>query len=250
MDEEYARRRKLTFRQAEGLEELPKQFNLKNLPTSLRNEIWSVLYFSIEKSRDDYTERIDSPWYGIMFRKHILFDHKPIDEFGRVEDHVKPIKALVLNATYDEVYEFIQFVLRDGDVPKNLGAQINEVLTSNLSAYRVVGGDTLVPIANEMTREALSTGLSDTASKGFPGAHSHLKQASRQLSLGDYAGSVRESIHAVESTARQITGKQKLSDALDELSKSYSIHKSLRAGFSALYGYTSDEKGIRHPLID
>lgn len=28
------------------------------------------------------------------------------------------------------------------------------------------------------------------------------------------------------------------------------IHGALKSGFKAIYGYTSDEKGIRHPLLD
>jgi hypothetical protein len=28
------------------------------------------------------------------------------------------------------------------------------------------------------------------------------------------------------------------------------IHRALKHGFGNIYGYTSDEKGIRHPLLD
>jgi hypothetical protein len=41
-----------------------------------------------------------------------------------------------------------------------------------------------------------------------------------------------------------------LKDALGKLEKSVSIHGGLRSGFLSIYGYTNDEKGIRHPLLD
>jgi hypothetical protein len=42
----------------------------------------------------------------------------------------------------------------------------------------------------------------------------------------------------------------RLTGALDRLGKSASIHGALKAGFNSIYGYTNDEKGIRHSLLD
>jgi hypothetical protein len=41
-----------------------------------------------------------------------------------------------------------------------------------------------------------------------------------------------------------------LAPALAKLEKSVRIHHNLQAGFSQLYNFTSDEEGIRHPLLD
>jgi hypothetical protein len=41
-----------------------------------------------------------------------------------------------------------------------------------------------------------------------------------------------------------------LDGALKELCAKTEIHGALQAGFSKLYGYISDEKGIRHALLD
>jgi hypothetical protein len=50
--------------------------------------------------------------------------------------------------------------------------------------------------------------------------------------------------------ARTIGGTRSLAGALQKLaSKSY-VHPALKSSFTALYGFTSDEKGIRHPLLD
>jgi hypothetical protein len=38
--------------------------------------------------------------------------------------------------------------------------------------------------------------------------------------------------------------------ALARLEASAKIHGALKSGFGSIYGFTSDEKGIRHPLLD
>ena len=86
---------------------------------------------------------------------------------------------------------------------------------------------------------------------GLAGAVSHLRQASESINQGDYPGAVRESIHAVESTARQTNPHAKtLEPALKSLEGAGGLHPALKRAFSNLYGYTSDEQGIRHALID
>jgi len=51
---------------------------------------------------------------------------------------------------------------------------------------------------------------------------------------------------------REITGNPKasLGDALNELEKQERIHRALKKGLSAIYGYTSDQGGIRHAMLE
>lgn len=68
----------------------------------------------------------------------------------------------------------------------------------------------------------------------------------------DYRNSIKESISAVESLARILTKNNKatLGDALRLLEQRRGLHLALREAFSKLYGYTSDEQGIRHAMLD
>jgi hypothetical protein len=85
----------------------------------------------------------------------------------------------------------------------------------------------------------------------FHGARAHLRNAGSELTAGNYADSIRESIQAVESVARVLEPSAKsLAPALAKLEKSVRIHHNLQAGFGQLYNFTSDEKGIRHQLLD
>ena len=84
----------------------------------------------------------------------------------------------------------------------------------------------------------------------YAAAREHLTKAAERLTAGDWPGGIRESMHSVESVVRVLTGRGKFSDAVAVLEKRWNIHRALKASFGNLYGYTSDEPGIRHPLID
>lgn len=44
--------------------------------------------------------------------------------------------------------------------------------------------------------------------------------------------------------------RETLGKALAALKREEGLHGALKRGFSALYGYTSDEPGVRHALLD
>lgn len=88
---------------------------------------------------------------------------------------------------------------------------------------------------------------------GIDSAVTHLRQAAEHINIEQYADSVADSIHAVESVARTIdpNNGDSLAKALKSLENAGLLkHKALKDAFIKLYGYTSDEKGIRHALVD
>ncbi|ANM12457.1 MULTISPECIES: hypothetical protein [unclassified Rhizobium] len=115
-------------------------------------------------------------------------------------------------------------------------------------AYRLLDGS-VVPISSEEEGEAIYTALDAMSRPGLGGARIHLLKAGSSLTAGEYADSVRESIHAVESVARSLTGEASLQKALTEIGKKHPMHPALKSGFSNIYGYTSDANGIRHPMV-
>lgn len=122
------------------------------------------------------------------------------------------------------------------------------VLVEERCAYRVVEGS-IVPVASEQEGQTLTTALSILDRTGMSGARSHLSKAGSLLTSGQYADSIRESIHAVESVARSLTAEQSLTSALKSLAKNHPLHPALERGFNSIYGYTSDANGIRHPMV-
>jgi hypothetical protein len=87
------------------------------------------------------------------------------------------------------------------------------------------------------------------------GVSSHMTQALALLGQKpepDYRNSIKESINAVESAAKFIDGSKGsgLRGALNRLARSVQLHPAMQEAFLKLYGYTSNEDGIRHALLD
>ena len=110
---------------------------------------------------------------------------------------------------------------------------------------------TILPAATRQEGEAIIEALRELRKAGLKGTEAHLLKAGELVNRGDWPGSVRESIHAVESVARQLDpgASKTLGPALTSLEKGGQLHPALKEAFNKLYGYTSDEEGIRHPLI-
>jgi hypothetical protein len=130
----------------------------------------------------------------------------------------------------------------------------NYVFEREMSGFRFIAGE-LAPISSPAEMGEILHALETTSRTRLNGAHHHLQSALSLLAKKpepDYRNSIKESISAVESIAK-ILGKENshgLSDALSELSKLTNLHGGLQAGFNKLYGYTSDENGIRHAILD
>ena len=121
-------------------------------------------------------------------------------------------------------------------------------------AVQTINGlPTIVPRSSEESGAATQQAIETIEQKGPAGAKTHLHDAVEAINEQRYADAVRESIHAVESVARTIdpeAGKT-LGPALKSLEKEGVLnHRALKEGFSKLYGYTSDENGIRHALLE
>lgn len=117
-------------------------------------------------------------------------------------------------------------------------------------AYRFVEKE-IVEISSKEEIVAIETALKKIENN----VRVHLQSALNLLAkkpTGDYRNSIKESISAVEAVCREMTGKNTLGDALNELEKAgIEIPKVLKLGFEKLYGYTNNkETGIRHALMD
>ena len=125
---------------------------------------------------------------------------------------------------------------------------IQTVLTHCHAPYRVVDGYIMFPVASDDDLKTITATFADLRRAGLGGAREHLKSAATYLTNGNFADSVRESINAVESVAKALEPTADLSKTLAKLENSAKIHGGLKKGFLAIYGYASDEKGVRHSL--
>ena len=154
----------------------------------------------------------------------------------------------------EEIWKFIEPITKSEIEREEFEHMLNYNLTRELSGYRAIEGE-LVPITDEQEIEAIRQAVSTSSSLGLNGVREHITKALELLGKKpnpDYPNSIKESISAVESICKLLTGEKSggLDKPLAKLSAKISFHESLRKGFLKLYGYTSDEDGIRHPILE
>lgn len=256
MATEYEDRKRLTFEQAEGAEPLPSQLKLKEISPELRARLWSVFHQLLTEARQK------SPWGAedelegrlpeVLYEWHVVRCYQPADEFAPSYKYwLDQLKPLFMEGHYTKLLGFLQWVLRQESRPYGLDIAVDEAFRESRAAYALFENDTIVPIGSDPEHETLARAFADVGTSEFHGARAHLRNAASELTAGNYGPSIRESIHAVEAVARVLEpGAQTLGPALSKLGKSVRIHPALGKGFGSLYGFTSDEKGIRHALLD
>ena len=250
----------LTFSQAAGIDPLPQPAKLGEFPSTARNALWSRIYLWIRASGvmhfGENNERLGDPWDAILYDYHVSGLNRPGDEFDSgLHIHLPALKRLFLDQDYNRVFDLVLFVMRHELAPNGFREFVATTLQKCLCAYSfttIEGMWTIVSSAIPEQRTSHEKALRVLTDGPFGGAREHLRKSADCINAGDYSGSVRESIHAVESVARRLDSNARtLSEALVSLAKrGLVLHGAFKSGINKLYGYASDEDGIRHSLSD
>ena len=195
---------------------------------------------------------IGPPWTEILLALHIDFRGRPFDEFiSTLARFVEEYKGRFLaTEPFNRIFDILEMIMRRRECPSPFINDIAAAFEDCRLAYVVDRGFPvmILPAATPEEGAAIRNALEDVRAAGLPAAESHLRESGRLINAGDWAGSVRESINAVESVARRIEPEaQTLGSALKKMG---GLHPALKEAFSSLYGYTSDEQGIRHARLD
>ncbi|WP_201546914.1 AbiJ-NTD4 domain-containing protein [Psychrobacter lutiphocae] len=171
-----------------------------------------------------------------------------------VSSVIKYIKDWFFNSNWYEKYDFMEYIsfLDYTDVNTNFTESCNSTLERESAGYRIVEHK-IIQITSEEEILAIEDAINSSIS--MKSVETHLRTALEYLSSRenpDYRNSIKESISAVESFCKILTGDSTatLGKALNKIEKSHKIHGALRSAFTALYGYTSDSGGIRHSLLE
>lgn len=247
----------MKFSERIGKSKVKTELEKAGISQELRNSLWTILLEMILQKRSN-----EKPYgtvhseLSIYYRAlWIHFFKYPIDNLPWSYDTVDSGRARLIirewffNSSWDQVLDLIEF---SADYNPLFTKVCNDFLKKEFSAYRFVEGK-LIEINSK--EEIIEIEKAIHNSDKFRSVKTHLETALELLSdrkKPDYRNSIKESISAVESLTKIITKNEKttLGQALKEIEKKHSIPSSLKTAFSALYGYTSDEGGIRHSLID
>lgn len=243
-----------SFSQRRGLKPVSEVIQLEGMNRDLKNSLWNVLS---ENFLLEYSDTVKNH-YGFSYNskdietyiKHLWKDFfkYQLDDLP-IYNIVGDIRSKYNYFNWNEVYDFLEFTINYLESVE-LVEEVNLVLEKELSGYRFIEG-VFAEITDEREIEILQEEISDT---DFPAVSRHLQRALELMSdreNPDYRNSIKESISAVESLAKEITRKPEatLGQALKVLEGSKNLHPALKDSFLKLYGYTSDEGGIRHAML-
>ncbi len=163
------------------------------------------------------------------------------------------IENTILRSDYDDVLTLIeaigQYWGNNSWRKEHIYFGFNQLFEKEYIGYRFIDGF-IVPITDKIEIETINTALDNK----FSEISEHISKATKLLSdreKPDYENSIKESITAVETICKIITNLNKseatLGNMLKQLEKNnIYIHHALKTAFNNLYGFTSNETGIRH----
>lgn len=230
----------MNFSQRKGLGFVRQSLQNDEMSAELRTSLWNVLHRVIlsvpgfrraSRHQRGHIVQLAAELWEHYFKLPV--EAIPYDP----EEILNAIKSMFFEAKWNEIYDFIEAVVKITGTPRGLVGDINVVLERELSGYRLMDG-VFVDVTSEVELAALETAFQDDQ---FSGVTAHLKQALAHLSnreAPDYRNSIKESISAVEGMVQIVSDDSKatLGDSLKKLKKAGKLHGALSSGFSKLYG--------------
>lgn len=230
-----------------------------SISPDLRISLWNLLKLHVWDHA--HFSRIDNGTYLSsgnadlqLLCTRLWFDYfkRPLDTLNDEWSAVLvDLRKYFFDCPWYEAYDLIEFIASNFPYPRPeyFIEACNRVLEREVSAYRFVGG-LITRVTDEVEIDAI-----DHALMGPQGpVRTHLRRALELLSdraSPDYRNSIKESISAVESLVGAVLGeKGTLGQLIKKLEQEIGLHPALRTAFSSLYGYTSDEDGIRHAIME
>ena len=164
-------------------------------------------------------------------------------------------RAVIESTEWYTIFDFIERYLAVSSESTSIEMTkvFNHILEDEVSAYRILD-NLVVPITNKAELKTIE----EAKSIPYDSVRTHISKALALYAdrkAPDYENSIKESISAVEAMCCIITGltgtQATLGAAIKKLKDNgVHIHRAMESAFSSLYGYTSDENGIRHGGID
>lgn len=250
----------MRFSERFGFRPARLELQKNDIDEPLRAGLWTALSVTILDFNfiyDDWEDR----YFPLARQTYVHFFKRPIDDAPRDADDFRAlIKKFVLSSEWHAVYDIIEYFAAAEDKTSNANERrslsfeklVNQFLEEEKSAYRLVGHQ-ITPLTTDS--EIAEVDRSAKLRGRFAPVSQHMSAALRfynDRKGADYRNSIKESISAVEAAARILTGDDKatLGVALKVLNEKHSLHPALKEAFSRLYGYTNDEGGIRHAMLE
>lgn len=269
------------FSQRYGYEPLPEPMRLEYISDDLRREIFDATYLflrGMSTSSYGWIIDLDSECIKIilgevqkipqikvdLYFTHVVQSFENVILRGNFSDFLNCLEIII-----NRSLEFLEGIIRlKGelliftsesslfDAISKLRDEIARLFDKHAAAYQLDISKSpywFLPRVSKEQGEATQQAIETLHQGGMDSGAQHLRQAAEHMKNKQYPDSVADSIHAVESVARTIdpNNGDSLGKALKSLENAGLLkHRALKEAFMKLYGYTSDEEGIRHALVD
>lgn len=248
---------RLSFSQRMGFTPSKPPLQVDSLDDKTRMDLWNLFYSyfngEIGNSYISYLSDRKKTFCARIWINILQSDLSELYDTDQIKDSINNYIRSDSTPWY-KVLDFFEYLIQENRELHNFFTPfVNQVFESNNVGYRVIGEE-ITPITNQTELEAINAALN--LPSPFDGAKEHIATALKHFSdkkNPDYRNSIKESISAVESVCMVLENdpSASLGQALKHLEDhGVAIHSCLKSGFSKLYGYTSDEGGIRHAMIE
>ena len=218
----------------------------------LKKRLWTAFY---SKQYDPYEVISDVTLTNIenmMNKLGVIFQY-PDNRIAKQKNAEALQKYLLDSNKWYLMYDFVEKYLELLDIEEwqHVVAEYNKILEEEVSGYRIING-LVAPIISENELQSIT----EATQTPYDAVNTHINKALSLFAnrkIPDYENSIKESISAVEALCKTIVDDEKdsLGKALKKLeSKGIPQHTAFRNALDSLYGYTSDEGGIRHAGVD
>ena len=229
------------FSERHGYTQL-KPFQREAMDEDLRTGLWNAFSESFPSIATYHIIGSSTSSNSIYRDIHRHFLKKSLTEYcdNYVEANDKTIEQIFLFEEWHRVLDLVEYVAQTQD-EESFADECNAVLTQENSAYRIIVGGFVTEITSEQEIVEIETALKVP----YAPAKEHLRKALTLLSdrkNPDYENSIKESISAVESIAKEITGKEK---SLNALTQTLKLPPGLKTALDEFYNWAS-KYGIRH----
>jgi hypothetical protein len=239
---------KLLFSQRHGYTPIKMDIQLESMDDDLRRNLWDWVSISLgvdQKKRD--------------MAIHTQLFKRPLDELNHYSHAPDSFSfRSTLRSYYDaaqwyQIYDLIELSLEHSSdfFREKYIEPFNQILENNLAGYRYIEGR-ITPITSPAQIATIEQAFDDVAPVNFAPVHQHLKKALDFYSnrhKPDYANSVRESVTALESLVKLITGTDTVD--MNKVKQLLNLDDAkLASSIVSLWGYSNEKPGVRHARGD
>jgi hypothetical protein len=240
------------FSQRVGLTPVPPQLQLGEVSAELRRLLEYALSLEIDRATGagyGSTYFRDS-WRQVSRELHVRYFQRSIRNYDAdPRATVHALQRVITSGNIGALFDLVEFLFHQPGCSEQFKEEMSGAFVRARAAYRAID-NCIVAVGTEEQADSFQMAIANAEENNALSARRHLISAGSELRAGNWPGSVRESINAVEAVSRLVApGTDAVSHALSVVEQNGHLHGALKKAFLALYGYASDQEGVRHALV-